>query len=55
MVVTPAGVAKFKEGMIDDPAEQFQGKPIRVQGVVILKEGRPYIEVDEPGQIEIVE
>src|SRR5258708_38413400 len=54
LVITTAGAAKFKEVGIDDPAELFQGKTIRVQGVVILKEGRPYIEVDEPGQIEIV-
>jgi len=54
VVVTAAGAAKFKEGEIDDPTAHFKGKTIRVQGVVILKENRPYIEVDEPGQIEIV-
>ena len=37
-----------------DPADYFKDKTIRVQGVVILKEGWPYIEVDDPGQIEIV-
>lgn len=55
VVVTTAGAAKLKEGKIDDPAAHFMGKTIRVQGVVILKESRPYIEVDDPGQIEIVE
>ena len=55
VVVTTAGAAKFKEGEIDDPADYFKGKTIRVQGVVILKEGWPYIEVDDPGQIETVE
>lgn len=54
LVVTTAGAGKFKEAGIDDPAEHFKGKTIRVQGVVILKEGWPYIEVDDPGQIEIV-
>ena len=55
VVVTTAGAAKFMEAGIDDPADHFQGRTIRVQGVVILKEGLPYIEVDNPGQIEIVE
>jgi hypothetical protein len=55
VVVTTAGAAKFKEGEIDDPAVHFKGKTIRVQGIVVLKEGWPYIEVDDPGQIEIVE
>lgn len=54
VVVTTAGAAKYKEAQIDDPADHFQGKTIRVQGVVILKEGRPYIEVDDPDQIKIV-
>ena len=54
LVVTTAGAAKFREAGIDDPADHFQGKTIRVRGVVILKEGLPYIEVDDPGQIEIV-
>jgi DNA/RNA endonuclease YhcR with UshA esterase domain len=55
VVITPAGATKFKKAEIDDPAEHFKGKTIRVQGVVTLKEGWPYIEVDDPVQIEIVE
>jgi hypothetical protein len=55
LVVTTAGAARFKDAGIDDPAEYFQGKTIRVQGVVVLKEGRPYIEVEDPGQIEVVQ
>ena len=54
VVVTTGGASKFKEGQIDDPADYFKDKTIRVQGIVILKEGWPYIEVDDPGQIEIV-
>lgn len=54
LVVTTTGAAKFKEAGIDDPAIHFQGKTVQVQGVVILKEGRPYIEVDEPTQIVVV-
>lgn len=55
ILVTAAGAGKFKETQVDDPADYFKGRTIRVQGVVILKEGRSYIEVDHPGQIEIVE
>jgi hypothetical protein len=55
LVVTTAGAARFKETGIDDPAEHFQGKTVQVRGTVILKEGLPYIEVDDPGQIEVVE
>src|SRR5208282_3020384 len=55
VVVTTAGAAKFKEAKIENPAAHFKGKTIRVQGTVILKELRPYIEVDDPGQIEVVE
>lgn len=55
IIVTAAGAVKFTEAGIDDPAGHYQGKTIRVQGTVIRKEGRPYIEVDEPAQIEVVE
>jgi hypothetical protein len=55
VLVTTAGAAKFKAVQIDDPADHFQGKTIRVKGVVTLKDGLPYLEVDDPGQIEIVE
>lgn len=54
LIVTTAGAAKFKDAEIDDPADCFQGKTIRVQGTVILKDNRPYIEVDDPAQIEVV-
>ena len=46
--------AKFGEAGIDDPTAHFSGKTIRVRGVVIRKENRPYIEVDDPSQIELV-
>jgi hypothetical protein len=55
VVVTEAGRARFSEVGIDDPTAQFAGKTIRVRGTVIRKEKGPYIEVNEPGQIEIVE
>jgi len=54
LVVTESGLAKFSETGIDDPSAHFSGKMIRVRGVVIRKENRPYIEVNDPGQIELV-
>jgi hypothetical protein len=54
VVVTAAGAARFKQAQIDNPAVHFKGKTIRVQGIVILKENRAYIEVHDPAQIEIV-
>src|SRR5947209_3156934 len=54
IVVTETGRAKFSEAGIDDPTAHFQGKTIRVHGVVVRKEKGPYIEVAEPSQIEIV-
>lgn len=54
VVVTERGRARFSELGIADPAEHFDGKTIRVRGMVIRKENRPYIEVEEPSQIELV-
>jgi len=54
IVVTEAGRTKFREADIDDPTEHFKGKTIKVQGVVIGKEKGPYIEISDPGQIEVV-
>jgi len=55
VVVTERGRAKLAEAGIDDPTAHFKGKSIRVRGVVIRKEDRPYIEVNDPSQIELVE
>ena len=55
VVVTETGRKKFTEVGIDDPTGHFKGKTIRVRGVVIRQENRPYIEVDDPMQIEIVD
>jgi len=54
VVVTELGREKFTAVGIADPTAHFQGKTIRVRGVVILKEKGPYIEVTDPDQIEIV-
>ena len=55
VVVTESGRAKFAEAGIDDPTAHFNGKTIRVRGVVIRKEDRPYIEVNDSSQIKLVE
>jgi DNA/RNA endonuclease YhcR with UshA esterase domain len=53
VAVTETGAARFKGARIGDPALHFKGKAIRVTGVVTLKDNRPRIEVDDPGQIEV--
>jgi hypothetical protein len=54
VVVTEGGRAKFGAAGIDDPTAHYKGKAIRVRGVVIRRGDRPYIEVSDPGQIELV-
>ena len=54
VVVTESGRVIFTEAGIDAPTAHFNGKTIRVRGVVIRKENRPYIEVNDPSQIEMV-
>src|SRR5438105_1623125 len=54
IVVTEAGRARFGASGIDDPTAHFKGKAIRVHGTVLRKENRPYIEVSDPNQIEVV-
>jgi DNA/RNA endonuclease YhcR with UshA esterase domain len=53
VAVTETGAARFKGARIDEPALHFRGKLIRVTGVVTLKDNRPRIDVDDPGQIEV--
>lgn len=54
VAVSEAAKAGFKEAKVDDLAAHFQGKTIRVTGVVTLKDSRPQIRVDDPKQIEVV-
>ena len=54
VVITVEGRPKFAEAGIADPTAHFNGKTIRVRGVVIRKDKGPYIEVNEPSQIEMV-
>ena len=54
VAVTEIGKGKFREAKIDDPAGHFKSKTIRVTGMVTVKDNQPEIEVDDPGQIEVV-
>ena len=55
IIINVAGAAKFKEAGIDDPAEYFKGKTIRVTGVVTTENERFRIIVEDPKQIRIVD
>jgi hypothetical protein len=55
VAATEAGAARFTGARVDDPALHFKGKTIRDTGVVMLKDNRPRIGVDDPRQIEVVE
>jgi hypothetical protein len=55
VAVTETGKVKFGERRMDNPAGHFKGRVIRVTEVVILKDNRPQIDVDDPRQIEVVE
>lgn len=54
VAITATGKGKFREAKIDDPAGHFKGKTIWVTGIVVVKDDQPQIEVDDPGQIEVV-
>src|SRR5262249_52745775 len=54
VVITETAREQFSQAGIADPAAHFQGKTIRVRGVVIRKEKGPCIEVTDPSQVEIV-
>jgi hypothetical protein len=54
ITITKAGAAELKKAGIDDPAEHFKGKTIRVRGTLNLKDKVARIEVKEAKQIELV-
>ena len=54
-VIFRAGLARYAADGIDDPAGEFQGKTIRVSGVVEERNGQAQIVVASPTQIEVVE
>ena len=50
-----AVLAKYKKVKVEDAAEHFKGKTIRVSGTVKLYNKKPEIVVDDPAQITVVE
>jgi DNA/RNA endonuclease YhcR with UshA esterase domain len=48
-------VAKFKHAKIENPAEYYKGKTIRVSGKVELYNKRPEIKVAGPDDVKVVE
>jgi hypothetical protein len=55
IVINVDGAATFKKAGIDDPAEHFKGKTIRVNGIVTKENDRPRIVVEDAKQIRIVD
>jgi DNA/RNA endonuclease YhcR with UshA esterase domain len=55
VVISYDHAAKFLEAGIDDPAEYYKGKTIRVTGKVIEEDDQVRIRVDDPKQIKLVE
>lgn len=49
-----AGRLKDKKG-VDDPAAYYKDKTIKVVGTVVLEDDRPYIKIEDPDQIDVVE
>ncbi len=54
-VIFSEGLEKFQRAGINDPAEQFRNKTIRVTGEIGLRQGKAQIIVEYVGQIEVVE
>jgi DNA/RNA endonuclease YhcR with UshA esterase domain len=54
VVIFKRGLESFAVEKIEDPAEHFRGKTIRVTGTVEMYKDKPQIKVDRADQIEIV-
>jgi hypothetical protein len=55
VVISYDDADKFGAAGIDDPAEHYKGKTIRVRGKVIEEDDQVRIRVDDPKQIKLVE
>jgi hypothetical protein len=55
VVISYDHAAKFQEAGIDDPADYYKGKTIRVTGKVIKEDDEVRIRVEDPKQIKLVE
>jgi serine/threonine protein kinase len=45
---------RFRGAGINDPINYYKTKFIQVKGTVVIEKGAPWIKVDDPGQIKIV-
>lgn len=54
VVIFSAGLKKFQENNIADPAAHYKDKTILVTGGVTLRSGKAQIKVDNPEQITVV-
>jgi len=53
-VILGPGLRRFERAGVDDPFTLFEGKAIRVTGVISLHKDKPQIVVEVPGQIELL-
>jgi hypothetical protein len=53
-VIFKAGLKRFQEDGVENPALHFIDATIRVRGVIETRDGRPQIVIAEPGQVTIV-
>jgi len=54
VVIFREALGRFAEAGIDDPANHFDGRTIRVRGLVAERDDKPQIVVETPDQIEVV-
>jgi DNA/RNA endonuclease YhcR with UshA esterase domain len=54
IAVTKTGAANLAKAGIANPVTHYQGKTIRVKGLVKVVDGLPRIEVNEADQIQLV-
>ena len=54
-VIFRTGLARYAADGIDDPAETFRDKRVRVTGVVEERSGQAQIVVASPAQLEVVD
>jgi len=56
VAISETGVTDLKQKRgVDAPDEYYRGKSIRVVGVVVKDEDRPYIKVDEADQLDLAD
>jgi hypothetical protein len=55
VVISYDHAEKFKKAGIDNPADYYMGKKLRVTGKVIAENDQVRIRADDPAQIKIVD